>query len=181
MFLSTRRFLANTLIRGLPPTRFYALKRWLLRMGGVEVGAGARIVSSVRIWTSGAVRIGADTFIGHEVLVVGGEAPIVIGARCDLAPRVSLISGTHEEGTLERAAGAGRSDPITIGDGVWIGTGATVIAGSEIGNGTIVGAGSLVNGSIPAAVVAMGVPCRVMRARRTGAANAEIGAWSRHS
>ena len=175
MLLSTRRFIVNALAARLPPTRCYALKRWLWRMAGVEIGAGARLVSTVRIWTSGPVRIGADTFIGHEVLIVGGDAAIEVGARCDLAPRVSLVSGTHEEGTLQRAAGPGVSRPIRVGDGVWIGVGAALIAGSSVGDGSIVGAGSVVTADIPPGVVAAGVPCRVMRTRNVAASSAVVG------
>jgi maltose O-acetyltransferase len=154
------------LVQCLPSTRFYALKRLMWRFGGVDIGRGVRLVSSVRIWTSGPVAIGEDTFIGHECLIVGGDARITIGARGDLAPRVSLVSGTHDEGSAERAAGSGRSEPITIGDGVWIGTGAAIIAGGYIGDGSIIGASSLVNTSVPAGVVAVGVPCRVLRTRQ---------------
>lgn len=165
--LSARRWLANMLVRWLPPTRFYGLKRLIWRFGGVDIGRRVRLVSSVQIWTSGPVAIGEDTFIGHECLIVGGDAPITIGARCDLAPRVSLVSGTHDEGGVERAAGPGRSEPITIGDGVWIGAGSTLIVGTSVGNGSMIGAASLVNASIPTGVVAVGVPCRVLRKLRS--------------
>ncbi|MGO9485288.1 MAG: acyltransferase [Rhodomicrobium sp.] len=168
--LGLRRFLANVLVGVFPPTRCYGLKRLIWRMAGVEVGPGARLVSSVRIWTSGPVRIGTDTFIGHEVLIAGGDAEIEIGARCDLAPRVSLVSGSHEEGSIDRAAGPGISRPIRVGDGVWIGTGATLIAGSSVGSGSIIGAGSLVNAAIASAVVAVGVPCKPIRGRTDPAA-----------
>lgn len=163
--LSLRRFIANRLCGLLPPTGAYGLKRTIWRWAGVRLGRGARLVSSVRIWTSGPVLIGEDTFIGHEVLLVGGDAPISIGARCDLAPRVTVSTGTHEEGDLSRAAGPGLSKPVTVEDGVWIGTNVTLIAGSSVGAGSIVAAGSLVNKDVPAGVVAGGVPCRVLRSR----------------
>lgn len=150
----------------LPMTRMYASKRVLWRWAGVQVGANVRIVSSVRIWTTGPVDIGDETFIGHEVMIVGGRAPVKIGARCDLAPRVTIATGTHDEGTPERAAGDGRSEPITIGDGVWIGTSSTLIAGAGVGASSIVGAGSLVRDYIPERSVAAGVPCRVKRPLR---------------
>ncbi|PWM77343.1 MAG: galactoside O-acetyltransferase, partial [Lentisphaerae bacterium] len=41
--------------------------------------------------------------------------------------------------------------------------GTTVLAGVTIGDNSIIGAGSVVSKSIPANVVAVGVPCRVMR------------------
>lgn len=165
MILTVRRYVANVLAGLLPPTRFYRLKASIWRMAGVDVDRDARLVSSVRIWTSGPVSIGADTFLGHEVMIVGGDAPVRIGARCDIAPRVLFVTGTHHDGGEERAAGEGYSKPIILADGVWIGAGATLLGGLEIGYGAMVGAGSVVNRSLPAGVVAAGSPCRVFRKR----------------
>ena len=53
--------------------------------------------------------------------------------------------------------------PIQIGNNVWIGAGATILAGVTIGDNTVIGAGSLVKKDIPANVVAVGVPCKVLR------------------
>ena len=41
--------------------------------------------------------------------------------------------------------------------------GATILAGVTIGDNTVIGAGSLVKKDIPANVVAVGVPCKVLR------------------
>lgn len=59
--------------------------------------------------------------------------------------------------------GIGTSAPITIGDNVWIGANATICAGVTIGDGSVIGAGSVVTKDIPAGVVAVGNPCRVLR------------------
>ena len=53
--------------------------------------------------------------------------------------------------------------PITIGNNVWIGAGATILAGVTIGDNSVIGAGSVVSKSIPSNVIAVGVPCKVMR------------------
>lgn len=53
--------------------------------------------------------------------------------------------------------------PIVVGNNVWIGAGSTILAGVTIGDNTVIGAGSVVKKSIPANVVAVGVPCRVLR------------------
>ena len=163
--MSLRQSIVNNVVQLLPPTRAYKLKVRLWRWAGVSIAADARLVSSVRIWTSGTVFIGEDTFMGHEVMVVGGGAPVVIGARCDIAPRVIFVAGSHLDGGEERAAGEGVSHPISVGDGVWIGTGTTVLGNVEIGDGAIIGAGSLVNKAVPPRVIAGGVPCRVIRNR----------------
>lgn len=163
--MAFRRYFINQVVAYLPPTRAYALKAKLWRFAGVDISPDARIVSSVQIWTSGLVSIGADTFIGHETMIVGGGAAVQIGDRCDIAPRVLFVTGTHLDGNLERAAGPGISLPIEVGDGAWIGAGSTILGGVKIGDGAIVGAGSLVNSNVAAQTVVAGIPCRFIKNR----------------
>jgi acetyltransferase-like isoleucine patch superfamily enzyme len=148
----------------MPATRLFGLKRWLLSYAGVQVGNGARWASSVNFMTSGSLSIGSDTWIGHEVLVVGGDATVQIGANCDIAPRVTIATGTHQiEPVGVRVAGRGYSLPIAIGDGCWICTGATILGGSTIGAHSIVAAGAVVKGEFPARALIAGVPARVIK------------------
>lgn len=58
--------------------------------------------------------------------------------------------------------------PITIGDNVWLGSGAIVLAGVTIGENTVVGAGAVVTRDLPANVVAVGNPARVIRTIEPG-------------
>jgi maltose O-acetyltransferase len=148
----------------IPPTRFFPLKCNLLSISGVDIQPSARLCSSVRIVTSGRLAIGADTFLGHEVLIAGGDSSITIGSCCDIAPRVTIISGGHEiAGAGPRAAGPGNSKPIVIEDGVWIGAGSIILGGVRIGQHSVIGAGSVVVRDIPPYSVAVGSPCRVKR------------------
>ncbi len=52
---------------------------------------------------------------------------------------------------------------VHIGRNVWIGAGVVIVPGVTIGENSVIGAGSVVTKDIPANVVAVGVPCRVMR------------------
>ena len=52
---------------------------------------------------------------------------------------------------------------MIIGNNVWIGAQVCVLPGVTIGDNTIIGAGSVVTKSIPANVLAVGNPCRVLR------------------
>ena len=157
-------WLTQLLLRALPATRCFKVKCRLLSLCGVAIQPSARLCSSVRIVSSGSLAIGADTFLGHEVLISGGSASIVIGNYCDIAPRVMILSGTHEiTAAGPRTAGAGHSKPITIEDGVWIGAGSIILGGVRIGQHSVVGAGSVVVRDIPPYCVALGSPCRVTR------------------
>lgn len=55
------------------------------------------------------------------------------------------------------------TDPVTIGDRCWIGANVTICPGVTIGENTVIGAGSVVTKDIPANVVAVGNPCKVLR------------------
>ena len=106
-------------------------------------------------------------FHGMAVLnynvVMLDTSPIHIGAGSLIAPGVCLACAGHAIDPVQRTAGVETSKPITLEDGVWIGANATVCGGITIGKGSIIGAGSVVTKDIPAGVIAVGNPCRVMR------------------
>ena len=52
---------------------------------------------------------------------------------------------------------------MVIEDNVWIGGGVSILGGVTIGRNSIIGAGSVVTRDIPANVIAVGNPCRVLR------------------
>ena len=86
-----------------------------------------------------------------------------IGAACQLATRVQLLTATHPIDPEPRRLGWESAEPITIADNVWLGGGAIVCPGVTIGDDTVVGAGAVVTRDLPAGVVAVGVPARVLR------------------
>jgi galactoside O-acetyltransferase len=53
--------------------------------------------------------------------------------------------------------------PVNIGKNCWMGAGAIILPGITIGDNTVIGAGSVVTKDIPANVVAVGNPCKVLR------------------
>ena len=53
--------------------------------------------------------------------------------------------------------------PVHIGKNCWLGAGVIVMPGVNIGDNSVIGAGSVVTKDIPANVVAVGNPCRVLR------------------
>ncbi|MEL6612423.1 MAG: acyltransferase [Bacteroidota bacterium] len=55
--------------------------------------------------------------------------------------------------------------PTVIEAGVWLGTGVKITGGVTVGEHSVVGAGSVVTKSVPAYVVAAGVPAKVLKHR----------------
>jgi len=108
------------------------------------------------------ISIGARTFANYDCVMLD-VAPIRIGAACQLAPRVQLLTATHPIDPGPRRIGWESAEPIAIGDNVWLGGGAIVCPGVTIGKDTVVGAGAVVTRDLPAGVVAAGVPARVLR------------------
>jgi maltose O-acetyltransferase len=156
--------LVNKLFELMPLTSFYQLRAKLLQIAGVNCDSSARIVASCRIITRN-VTIGMDTFIGHQVLITGAEsARITIGNNVDIAPRVVILSGTHEiDMRGDHSAGKGKGAPVLIQDGVWIGGNSTITPGVIIGHKAVIGAGSVVVNDIPPFYIAVGNPCRPIK------------------
>lgn len=107
--------------------------------------------------------IGARTFANFG-LVVLDVARVTIGDDVQMGPYVQLLTATHPVEPASRRDKWESAAPITIGDNVWLGGGVIVAAGVTIGADTVVGAGSVVTRDLPAGVVALGSPARVVRA-----------------
>lgn len=90
-------------------------------------------------------------------------APITIGEDVQVGPNVQLLTPTHPLDPETRRAKWEAAKPITIGNNVWLGGGAIVLPGVTIGDNTVVGAGAVVAKDLPANVIAVGNPARVIR------------------
>lgn len=88
---------------------------------------------------------------------------MTFGNNVFIAPNCCFTTAEHAIDPQQRRDGLEIAKPITVGNNVWIGAGATVLAGVTIGDNSVIGAGSVVTKSIPGGVVAVGVPCKVMR------------------
>jgi len=74
-----------------------------------------------------------------------------------------LLTPTHPLAPTPRREKWEAAKPIVIGDNVWLGGGVIVLPGVTIGSDTVVGAGSVVTRDLPAGVLALGNPARVVR------------------
>lgn len=122
---------------------------------------------------------GAHITIGDDVSLNGtsitSRARIEIGDGTMVAANVVIMdSDFHQQwppSDRRQVVDNEYDEPVVIGKRVWVGVGSIVLKGARIGDNSIIGAGSVVAGSIPANVIAAGVPATVRR---------ELGAESGH-
>ncbi|MEX0337375.1 sugar O-acetyltransferase [Vibrio tubiashii] len=111
---------------------------------------------------------GRHTHLGKQVyanfnLTLVDDTNIRIGDYVMIAPNVTIATAGHPiEPSLRKKVGQFNM-PVTIGNNVWIGANSVVLPGVTIGENSVIGAGSVVTKDIPANVVAVGNPCKVMR------------------
>lgn len=108
------------------------------------------------------ISVGSRTFVNFG-LVALDVAAIVIGDDVQIGPNVQLLTPIHPLETGPRRDKWEAAKPITIGDNVWLGGGVVVCPGVTIGANTVVGAGAVVTKDLPAGVLAVGNPARVVR------------------
>jgi maltose O-acetyltransferase len=113
------------------------------------------------------LHLGDDVYVNMGCTVLDC-APVHVGDRVLIGSGVQLITAAHPTSAAERRQGLEHALPVRLGDDVWIGAGAIVCPGVSIGARSVIGAGSVVVKDIPADVVAVGNPCRVVRALVNG-------------
>lgn len=125
-------------------------------------GKNTRFEQSFRCEFGFNITIG-DNFFANFDCVILDCAKVTIGDNVLFGPKVGIYLANHATIAEERNIGGCYAKPVTIGNNVWIGGGVTINQGVTIGNNTIIGSGSVVTKSIPANVIAVGNPCRVLR------------------
>ena len=108
------------------------------------------------------IEVGDNFYANHNTVMQDGGG-ISFGDNVFIAPGCVFTTAEHPTDPEQRKKGLEIAKPIKVGNNVWIGSNVTVLAGVTIGDNTVIGAGSVVTGDIPSGVVAVGVPCRVMR------------------
>ncbi|WP_285137745.1 sugar O-acetyltransferase [Microbacterium sp. lyk4-40-TSB-66] len=108
------------------------------------------------------IHLGARSFVNYNLTALD-VAEIRIGEDCQLGPNVQLLTPTHPIEPQPRRDKLEAAQPITIGDNVWLGGGVIVCPGVTIGDNSVIGAGAVVTRDIPANVIAVGNPARVVR------------------
>src|SRR5699024_674039 len=105
-----------------------------------RTGKNVCVTRGCRFRDQGGVSIGDDALIGHNLVVATLNHPVDPSRRADLVPA-----------------------PVTIGRNVWIGANVTILPGVTIGEDAVAAATSLVTRDVPAGMLVMGSPARVVR------------------
>ncbi|MGZ8376737.1 MAG: sugar O-acetyltransferase [Gemmatirosa sp.] len=108
------------------------------------------------------IALGARVFFNFNCVVLD-VCRVRIGDHTLFGPAVQIYTPLHPmDAELRRRAEYGK--PVDIGADVWVGGGAIILPGVRIGDRSVIGAGSVVTRDVPDGVVAVGNPCRVVRA-----------------
>jgi maltose O-acetyltransferase len=138
-----------------------ALRRALLRLGGVRIGN--KVWGLERCWfESGQVSIG-DRCAVNGGCWFEGAGRIELCDNVGLGPEVMILTSTDGIGPDGQVRRRQEYHDVRIGDGVWIGARATILPGVTIGAGAVIAAGAVVTKDCEAGGLYGGVPARRLR------------------
>lgn len=135
----------------------------LLKEMFAEIGEDCYIEPPLHAnWAGKHVHFGNGVYANFNLTCVD-DTHIYVGDCTMFAPNVVLATAGHPILPELREKAYQFNMPIRIGRNCWLGAGVIVMPGVTIGDNTVIGAGSVVTGDIPANVVAVGNPCKVLR------------------
>lgn len=113
-------------------------------------------------WGGHHVHFGSNVYANFNLTLVD-DTHIYVGDCTMFGPNVTIATAGHPILPELREKAYQYNQPVHIGRNCWLGAGVVVLPGVTIGDNTVIGAGSIVTKDIPANVVAVGNPCRVLR------------------
>lgn len=135
----------------------------LLREMFYEIGEDCYIEPPLHSnFGGGHVHFGSHIYANFNLTLVD-DTHIYVGDYTMFAPNVIVATAALPILPRLREQAYQYNAPVHIGRDCWIGAGAIILPGITIGENTVVGAGSVVTKDLPANVVAVGNPCRVLR------------------
>ena len=144
--------------------RSLRLARWQLL--GVRVGEAVSFSDHVKILGPKRLSIGNRSKILNHV-ILDARGGLKIGSETQIGFESIVLTSSHRFDDIARSVveqGMTRRE-VQIGNDVWLGTRVIVLPGVTIGDHVIVGAGSIVTGDIPKNAIAAGNPAKVLRER----------------
>ena len=135
----------------------------LLKEMFAEIGEGCYIEPPLHAnWAGAHVHFGDNVYANFNLTLVD-DTDIYVGDKVMFGPNVTVATAGHPIDPELRYQAMQYNIPVHIGENVWIGANAVVLPGVTIGDNSVIGAGSVVTKDIPANVIAVGNPCRVLR------------------
>ena len=135
----------------------------LLKEMFAEIGEGCYIEPPFHAnWAGRHVHFGSFVYANFNLTLVD-DTHIYVGDHTMFGPNVTVATAGHPILPELREKVYQYNMPVCIGHNCWIGAGAVILPGVTIGENTVIGAGSVVTKDIPANVVAVGNPCKVLR------------------
>ena len=127
-----------------------------------KAGANINVLAPFHCDYGKHIEVG-NNFVANYNCVILDVAKVIIGDNVMFGPNVSILTAGHPVHASSRNSGYEYGIEITIGNSVWIGGNSVVNPGVQIGDNAVIGSGSVVTRNIPANVIAVGNPCRVLR------------------
>ena len=128
-----------------------------------ECGEGCYIELPFRAnWGGAHVHFGNKVYANFNLTAVD-DGHIYVGDNVMFGPNVTIATAAHPVEPEQRRKGLQFNLDVHIGANVWVGAGAVILPGVTIGENSVIGAGSIVTKDIPANVVAVGNPARVIK------------------
>ena len=113
-------------------------------------------------WGGRHVHFGKNVYANFGLTMVD-DTHIYVGDGTMFGPNCVIATAGHPIDARLRERQLQYNIPVHIGKNCWLGAGVLVMPGVTIGDNTVIGAGSVVTKDIPANVIAVGNPCRVLR------------------
>ena len=141
----------------------YLKRMRLLKKIFAEIGKGCYIEPPFRANFGGRhIHFGNGVYCNFGCTFVD-DTYIYVGDHVMFGPNVVVATAAHPVAPQLREKGLQYNKPVHIGNNCWIGASALIMPGVTIGDNTVIGAGSVVTKDIPANVVAVGNPCKILR------------------
>ena len=135
----------------------------LLKKMFAEIGEGCYIEPPLHAnWAGLNCHFGKNVYANFNLTMVD-DTDIYVGDFTMFGPNVVVATAGHPILPPLREKGFQYNASVRIGKNCWIGAGALIMPGVTIGDNSVIGAGSVVTKDIPANVIAVGNPAKVLR------------------
>lgn len=134
-----------------------------------EVGRNCVIDPTAVFPHHSRITLGDYVRIGPQC-VLNGQGGLTVGDGAILAPRVTILTSTHQYQQADYLPYWGNDEcrPVVVGRGVWIGWGAMIVPGVKVEDGAVIAMGSVVTQDIGKGLVVGGNPAREINRRPDG-------------